>query len=507
MNARGLGVASSVLLASLTASCAGEPAPDRCEAPAPRAVRARTPDGVAPERTYAARREDGRVEVGGFDGAARPGSALSLRVDGRATRLEVDAHGRFTAVLAAANAVELRADPDDGGTLPLTVRTPATARRAAVGAPLGAAGSVPNDVLFFGAPRDGRVAVVRSGDDGLTSFRVHAGLDDCAEGARFASAPGRSANPWFATPLDDTRLAVSLFGRGTVVVMTPGAAAPERELEPPLVELAAPRALACPTDLDGDGVREAEVTSFRPRAPQGVAVVDGAIYAAFSGFVRRGEGACPPIFVPGVVVRWGADGTRTAAVLPFENPQELRRADDGRLVSVASGVLVQEGEGTRSLGAGGVAWVDPVSLVVTASVALGDFAAGSAIEAGGVTWVASLVRAELRTLEPTPRVVRLNDEVVDSVFRLERLPGGLVLAASFDTDRLHVVDGRTGALDPLPFGGPLELGPGRPLFDGLQIVAVRPGRRGVDFVGPDLVALGGVASRLTPVDLSAVLGP
>jgi hypothetical protein len=495
-------------LAAALVACAPEPgATDRCEAPAPLGVRARPPEGVAPERTYAARRDDGRVEVGGFDGAARPGGALALVVDGRATRVEVDAHGRFATTLSAADTVEVRAEPDDGGTLTLPVRTPALARRAAVGAPLGAAGSVPNDVVFFGAPRDGRVAVVRSGDDGLTSFRVHAGLDACVEGARFPAAPGRTANPWFATPLDDARLAVSLFGRGTVAVMTPGADAPELELEPPTIELAAPRMLACPVDLDGDGAPERTFTRFRPRAPQGVAVVDGAIYASFSGFVRRGEGPCPPIFVPGVVVRWGADGARSAAVLPFENPQELRRADDGRLVSVASGVLVQEGEGTRSLGAGGVAWLDPVSLAVTASVALGDFAAGSAIEAGGVTWVASLVRAELRTLEPTPRVVRLNDEVVDSVFRLERLPGGLVLAASFDTDRLHVVDGRTGALDPLPFGGPLELGPGRPLFDGLQIVAVRPGRRGVDFVGPDLVALGGVASRLTPVDLSAVLGP
>ena len=85
--------------------------------------------------------------------------------------------------------------------------------------------------------------------------------------------------------------------------------------------------------------------------------------------------------------------------------------------------------------------------------------------------------------------------------------GGLVGVPSFNTDRMHILDARTGAIDPEPFFAPLAVGPGRPLFDGLQIVAARPGRRGVDFRGPDLFALTGQASELIPIELRKVLGP
>jgi hypothetical protein len=62
-------------------------------------------------------------------------------------------------------------------------------------------------------------------------------------------------------------------------------------------------------------------------------------------------------------------------------------------------------------------------------------------------------------------------------------------------------------VDGAPFFGPIAVGPGRPLFDGLQIVAPRPGRAGVDFVGPDHLALLGIASKIVPLDTQEVLGP
>ena len=87
------------------------------------------------------------------------------------------------------------------------------------------------------------------------------------------------------------------------------------------------------------------------------------------------------------------------------------------------------------------------------------------------------------------------------------LPGGLIGAASFNTDRLHVVDPRTRVVDPKPFCGPFVIGPGRPVFDGVQVCARRPGRAGVDFVEPDIYCLAGIASRVTPIELRKVLGP
>ena len=101
----------------------------------------------------------------------------------------------------------------------------------------------------------------------------------------------------------------------------------------------------------------------------------------------------------------------------------------------------------------------------------------------------------------------LNDREVASVFGWVDLPCGLLGAPVFDTDTLHVLDPRTRRLDPPPFYAPLVLGPGRPLVDGLQAVARRPGRLGVDFVGPDTLALAGVASRVTPLELRRILGP
>ena len=106
-----------------------------------------------------------------------------------------------------------------------------------------------------------------------------------------------------------------------------------------------------------------------------------------------------------------------------------------------------------------------------------------------------------------PGTCDLNSEEVDSVFRLLALPGGLIAAPSFNTDRIHFIDARSKTLNPPPFFGPIAVGPGRPIFEGLQVIARRPGRAGVDFVGPDLFAVAGIASRIIPVELRKLLGP
>ena len=60
---------------------------------------------------------------------------------------------------------------------------------------------------------------------------------------------------------------------------------------------------------------------------------------------------------------------------------------------------------------------------------------------------------------------------------------------------------------PPPFLKPFSVGPGKPIFDGAQILARRPGRAGVDFTGPDLFCLSGIASRIWPIETRKLLGP
>ncbi len=328
-----------------------------------------------------------------------------------------------------------------------------------------------------------------------------------------------AASPWFAVALPDgpagaLRLAVTAHQQDVVWWVELSAGVVERALEPPSIDLAAPFALARPVDLDGDGQPEASIERLRPRAPQGVAVIGRGLFAAFSGFVapRLGPEA-PPVFVPGVVVRWSLDdpdAAPRAAVLDDLNPQELGVSPDGRLRVVASGVLdFVDGAPLRRTPSA-VVWLDAEDLRLHARLDAGPLAAGTAVEVAGRVFVGDLTRARVghatAGASSLDGVLELEDEAVDSVLRLTELPGGWIAAPSFNTDRLHLIDARRLAVDPHPFGAPLSLGPGRPIFDGLSLCAVRPGRAGVDFVGPELFCLT-QASRIVPVELRQGFGP
>lgn len=461
-----------------------------------------------------------RGRFGGLVGALEAGvQARLLGPDGAELGpLVPDAAGRFE--------VEHAGLPGEALTLVVgevqvdfRIRDPESAVPAAVRPSLGGVGAVPNDLIVAGPAAAPWGVVVRSGDNAVSPFDLEAGLAGAPLGVRLPAVEGPggpvAAAPWFVAPLDAAgqRVAVTAAGQGRVYIVDLAAGAVLRALEAPAaVTLAAPFALPRPADVDGDGVLEAEVLTFVPRTPQPVAVVQGRLLVAYAGVVEPDRGGeTGQVILPAVVASFDVDdldAAPTVRVLDVLNPQELR--DDGAggaLLTCSGSFRIQ---GVRPVTPGAVLRLEPVSLEVLGRRDLPELLPTTAIAAGGALWAGSLARGKVVRfdLEGGPLTeLSLNALPVDSVFRLIALPGGLVGVPSFNTDRLHVLDPERGVLDPPPFFGPLPVGPGGDIFDGLQMAALRPGRAGVDFVGPELFVLSGIASRVTPVELRKVLGP
>ena len=494
------------MIAIVAASCSAE-IPQETERPIPK-------DGPAAlERVFAAR-VDGTVLVGALDGAFEPDAEVVVRAaDGQASSQGVaDADGRVTLAPFASTAELVEVDVDGSRVSSFRVRTPARARVTAVHDSIGGAGSVPNDLVISGSSAAPVGLLVRSGDNAVSVIDLETGLEQ-SFGVRLPEGDV-PATPWFAAPIDDIgrRFAVTAFAHDKVYIVNTESASVETTLrvQTPVrldSELVLPRAI----DVDGDGFVEDRITSFRPRSPQGVAVSAGQLYVGFSGFVAPRLGDLPPVYLPAVVAVWRLHDLQAApriVALPHLNAQELRPRAGGGILVALTGVLDFVDGQTTSITPGAVALIGP-DATVESVVDLGDFAPASAALFDGRVFVSSAVKAHVRVLEGADLIatLELNDEPIDSIFRLAVLAGGLIAAPSFNTDRLHFIDARTLELDPMPFGGPLQVGPGRPAFEGLQIIAARPGRRGVDFVGPDLFAVLGVASRITPIELRKLYGP
>lgn len=475
--------------------------------------------GVALELLYFVQSPTGRTLFGGLKGSiSDPTAAWSFRSElGEDHPVSASASGAF----------ELEIEDSERGTFhrgetPIAEflrRDVAVARERAVWPPIGGAGSVPNDLVFVGQGPEARLVLVRSGDHAVSVFDLERGLDAdlglrLPEQVRSTGPIG--AQPWFGAALSDgERIVVTAFLQHRAYLIHVPSLSVEAELRvESTVVLEPPMSLPYAIDLDGSGSSRTEVSRYAPRCPQGVAVSGDHVFVAYSGFVApRLSPTRPPVYLPGVLARFSISDLAAApkiAVLPLLNPQAVTfDSARGRVLVTASGVLDTSPELTP-ITMGGVMLVDPDTMTIEETFELPDFAPGSALIAGDSLWVSSLVSPTVRWVPlggGSGGEIRLNDERVDSVFRLVELQGGLIGAPSFNTDRLHFIDPESKQLDPSPFFGPLSLGPGRPIFDGLQVLARRPGRAGVDFAGPDLFALSGIASRVVPVEFRKVLGP
>lgn len=485
---------------------------------------------LALERFYAVQVPDGAADrsigktlFGGFDGAAPKGEVLIVKdASGRElARATADDQGRFKVGVEADAGAVLRVSRLQGDPTPIEIRVrdPAQARRDAIGTPIAPAGSIPNDLIFCGTPSAPRLILVRSGDNAVSDFDLVKGLDNGRPGVRLPDVGGKNANPWFAAALDSDckRVGVTawLQKRTYLLDMDRGeiastlAMTSQVSLDPPLM-------LPIAADVEENGgAMIQEVRRFTPTKPQAIAVQDGKIWVGFAGFLAPRLGPDkPPVFVPGVLASWRLDALDAAPelfVLPAMNPNEIRPYGDHQLSIVCTGVLDFVGGMSVAATPGAVVFFDVRTKQVADRIDLGDFAPSTAVVSAGAVWVGSSVKAALRRVGLQDHTVTrdyvLSDAPFDSIFRIVDLDGGLIGVPSFDGDRLYLVDTRTGVVSPPPFFAPLQIGPGGPVSDGLQIIARRPGRPGVDFSGPDLYALAGIASKVTPIELRKLLGP
>lgn len=453
------------------------------------------------ELVFAVKMSPEEILVGGFSGAASPGEEITIEGFGSAT---AGMRGRFE-VRFQSSAERITASAR-GESYEFAVRDMETALNDAVHVAEGGAGSVPNDLIALQHDTP-RAVLVRSGDDALSLIDPTRGVNDETAGVRLP----RGANPWFAAPLGD-RVAVTGFGDHNVYVADLARGEVRILTAPAPISLPQPFELSRPVDLDGDGTMESRIDRLVPRAPQAIATEDGAVFAAFSGFVAAGRGADPPVYVPPVIAHWSnTEATPVTFRLPdgVMNPQELR-IHDGALLIVATGVFDLR-SGTPSVLTPSSVLILEKTGAVRRQIPLPDFVPGSALIVDRTLWISSLSKAEVAWIDldapGEPQKIQLGEEPVDSVFRLIALPGDLIAAPVFNSDQLFILDGVERKKSPPPFLRPIRVGPGRPIFDGLQIVTRRPGRAGVDFAGPDLFTLSGVASRIRSIELRKVLGP
>jgi hypothetical protein len=158
-----------------------------------------------------------------------------------------------------------------------------------------------------------------------------------------------------------------------------------------------------------------------------------------------------------------------------------------------------------------VAGSDGALLHVTRDLAIahvidaGRFAPGTPTVVGNRLVVGSTLQGAIAivdtaasSLEDGIRHSLTGDDRLNTVFDTALLPGGLVGAVHFETDRLHVVDPATATLDPWPFTSPLVLAEGGGTFRGVNAIAFERWR------GAVLLAL---SAEVVGVDLRQVVGP
>lgn len=464
-------------------------------------------DGAQIERWYL-RQRDSEVAIAGFSGALDGRVVPTVRIAGDELELRADSNGRFSAVYPGRHAIAQVTFPS-GEVVDFRSKTADFSRRSSIQPAVGFSGAVPNDLLLV---TDTIGVVVRSGDQAVSRFSTRDGLLD---GVRLPSIVenGREvlAGAFNAAVLrsDPLTVVVSAFRQDRVYVVDLDSGTVPRVLESrEPISLQPPAVLSRSLDVDGDGTQESELTEMVMTAPQAVAVLDGWIFVAFSGFLAPRRGTLPPVFGPGFIAAWRTDTLDVRPViarLPFDNPQYIQKLGDN-IVVVCSGALDPLGTEVSVGSDGGIVTFEPESGTAQALARLGRFAPSSAVRVSdGTAWVGSLVRPELVRIDSQGEVIErlsiASHGDVTSIFRLVDLRGDLVGVPSFNDDRMDILDGLRGVLNPEPFEGGIQVGAGPPVLEGLHIVAQVPEH------GLRLYALLGLSERIVPIDLAAYLGP
>ncbi len=399
------------------------------------------------------------------------------------------------------------------------VRDLDVARTCAVGAAV-PSGTLPNDIgIAPGCAGAAELAalVTLTGDGSLDVVDVGAGMRPPST-PYFPPVDGVVAAEPFAVATAPTadRAAVTLRGLGTVALVAPcrgevlDAAAPQTADSPWLVVDVDPAvALREPRDIDGDGLIDTTVARMRVSGPQAAVFSGERLWVAYTNVLEPALDASQPMTAgPGALLVFDLDGDVLVPagyrVLPARNPQGLAADGGGGVWVSATGVYAFEGPRL-------VAGSDGALLHVTRDLAIahvidaGRFAPGTPTVVGNRLVVGSTLQGAIAivdtaasSLEDGIRHSLTGDDRLNTVFDTALLPGGLVGAVHFETDRLHVVDPATATLDPWPFTSPLVLAEGGGTFRGVNAIAFERWR------GAVLLAL---SAEVVGVDLRQVVGP
>jgi hypothetical protein len=482
----------------------------------------------------------GEARFRGFDGAAPEGTVLELRNQNTGellARVPADASGRFDARFRAETSDKVTVQPRLSGQeaepVVFKVRNRATALRDMVRERVAGTGNTPNRLAFpLDAPAQGHgpAYVVLSGDGALDSLDPDTGRRSMPL-CPFPEVQGphgpMPATPWNAevrgevalvTLYDQGRLAAVDTRQGKVLLdVGPTAAV----LLPELMHLDPP------VDVDGDTVPDTDITALTPRTPTGLTVVGSRAFVAFGNVLDGGQPGVAQ-FAAAFLLVFDLDGagvpTGGYRVVPlaYHNPQHVVATPDGSMVLVSGTGDLQRGAVWETRTDGGVEAFSTTTLERVFDFNLGRFAPSRplVLPGGAEAYVPSILRARLARLSLTDgRVIRgpgLPDgpvvldgvDELRSVFECGLHGTGLVFCGLFDTDTLVVVDARDNAVGPWPFTDGIPVGQGSgALKQGLQSLAVRPGRNGVDRAGNDILLLLSLSARVAALDTRFVLGP
>jgi hypothetical protein len=163
---------------------------------------------------------------------------------------------------------------------------------------------------------------------------------------------------------------------------------------------------------------------------------------------------------------------------------------------------------------GGIDVIDPATDSVIGSIDLGKSAAGRPVVVAGTPFAyvgTSLGGFVMKVNLDAESVVRGVDDPIrlttarTFVSSLAATPDGHILAASFNTDEVYVIDTATDALAGPPFSHPFSLKVSADLLGGAADIAIRD-MQAFPGAGPNVFVLNGVANSVSTINLRGYLG-
>lgn len=515
---RNLVLAKYLLLSCLVLSCALSSCMCDMQGPPPA-----VPDGPVSWSYIAVGQQGSEVRARGFDQALPLGTSVDILVDGSSVATaEADDRGRFDVTFSADNSVELvvtGGELEQEERLVFAVHDMQQSRETAVNQRLAQTGAVPNHIAMapgLAADGDAALLIVSSGDNLVDNISMTTGtrlFPAVLLPERAGPTGSLTAQPFAVQPFGSAaavscpgQLGVSVFdiSNGTILYDHM-----ERQARP-LPQAFTPVA---PVDGNGDGSPETPITSLLPRTQEGLAVVGDKLFVCAANFFTNGP---PVVYGPGMVLVYQmgnslAPANPAALYTTFQNPQTLA-VGNGQLIVAQTGVLSMDG-GWHAQTEGGLDIYDLANLSHVRSINLGHTGVGPiAVSPDGTTaYVGSQLEAVVFAVDlesgDSQRIELFESGSVQSVFSLQMHPMGLLFATSFNSDQVYIVDTASNKVGPWPFDTAFRVGEGGMAFAGAHALALRNGRNGVDYQGPDFAVLMSLAARVAAIDTRWMMGP